>query len=95
MTKPDYNERPIPMRPNDNVLASLLHNFPDLVYKYHEHDSLLEQNTEQDLSEEEKRDAWQSYEKDVSMKSSLRVSLHNVDVQINCFFSFFQINLTM
>lgn len=58
------------MRPNDNVLASLLHNFPDLVYKYHEHDSLLEQNTEQDLSEEEKRDAWQSYEKDVSMKST-------------------------
>lgn len=68
---PDYNERPTPVRPVDNVLASLLHNFSDLVYKYHEHDSLLEKNSEQDLSEEEKADAWAAYENDVSLKSKL------------------------
>lgn len=71
MSKPDYKERPIPMRPNDNILASLLHNYPDMVYKYHEHDSLLEQNTEQGLSDEEKKEAWASYENDVSMKSKI------------------------
>lgn len=69
LTKPDYAERETPIRPYDNVLASLLHNFPDLVYKYHEHDSLLEKNSEQDLSEEEKADAWAAYESDVNMKS--------------------------
>lgn len=69
LTHPDYSSRPIPVRPFDNVLASLLHNNPDLVYKYHEHDSLLEKNTEQDLSEEEKQDAWAAYENDVSLKS--------------------------
>lgn len=77
LTVPDYSERPTPIRPVDNVLASLLHNFPDLVYKYHEHDSLLEKNSEQDLSEEEKADAWAAYENDVSnkSKSTLRVSI--------------------
>lgn len=69
LTIPDYAERPTPVRPYDNVLASLLRNFSELVYKYHEHDSLLERNSEQDLSEEEKADAWAAYEKDVSLKS--------------------------
>lgn len=40
-----------------------------MVYKYHEHDTLLEKSSEQDLSEEEKADAWAAYENDVSMKS--------------------------
>lgn len=51
----------------DNVLSSLLHNSPDLVYKYHEHDSLLENKPEQDLSEADKAEAWAAYEKDLTM----------------------------
>lgn len=39
------------------------------MYKYHEHDSLLENNSAEDLNEQEKADAWDAYEKDVSMKS--------------------------
>ncbi len=54
----------------DNFLASLLRNFKNLVYKYHEHDSLLENNSAEDLNEQEKADAWEAYEKDVSMKSN-------------------------
>lgn len=67
LTKTDYSTRPVPIRPQDYVLSSLLHNFPDLVYKYHEHDSLLENKPEQDLSEADKAEAWAAYEKDLSM----------------------------
>lgn len=42
-----------------------------MVYKYHEHDSLLERNNEQDLSEAEKADAWAAYEKDATMRNTL------------------------
>lgn len=41
------------------------------MYKYHEHDSLLERNNEQDLSEAEKADAWAAYEKDATMRNTL------------------------
>ncbi|XP_037038304.1 transcriptional regulator ATRX-like isoform X2 [Bradysia coprophila] len=69
LTKPDPAEQPTPVRPVDNILASLLRNFKSLVYKYHEHDSLLENNSAEDLNEQEKADAWEAYEKDVSMKN--------------------------
>ncbi|KAG4080668.1 hypothetical protein HA402_013198 [Bradysia odoriphaga] len=69
LTKPDPAEQPTPVRPVDNILASLLRNFKNLVYKYHEHDSLLENNSAEDLNEQEKADAWEAYEKDVSMKN--------------------------
>lgn len=75
LTKPDHSKRPIPVRPADAVLASLLHNYPKMVYQYHEHDSLLEKNTEQDLSEEEKADAWASYEHEVTAKRQFGVSI--------------------
>lgn len=42
-----------------------------MLYKYHEHDSLLERNNEQDLSEADKADAWAAYEKDVTMRNTL------------------------
>lgn len=63
------SDRPIPNVPKDELLAHLLHNFPSIVYKYHEHDSLLENKAEQDLSEEEKADAWRAYENDVQKKN--------------------------
>lgn len=39
------------------------------MYKYHEHDSLLENNAAEDLNDEEKADAWNAYEMEVNMKS--------------------------
>lgn len=70
LTKPDYTQRPTPDLPADQLLAYLLHNFPNMVYKFHDHDSLLENNNEQELSEEEKADAWAAYENDVKTKNS-------------------------
>ncbi|XP_055599465.1 transcriptional regulator ATRX-like isoform X2 [Uranotaenia lowii] len=57
--------RETPILPADDVLASLLRNFPDCCFKYHEHDSLLENKPEQDLSEEDKKEAWAAYEREI------------------------------
>ncbi|XP_053690658.1 transcriptional regulator ATRX-like [Sabethes cyaneus] len=57
--------RETPILPADDLLASLLRNFPACVFKYHEHDSLLENKPEQDLSEDEKKEAWAAYEREI------------------------------
>lgn len=59
----------MPTLPADSLLAHLLMSFPNWAYKYHEHDSLLEQNSDEDLSEEEKAAAWSAYENEVKARS--------------------------
>lgn len=66
MTYPKQSERPYPLLPKDTILAHLLRQ-SELVYKYHEHDSLLENKVEQELSEQEKADAWDTYERELQM----------------------------
>lgn len=61
----------MPDCPQDSILASLLLNYPSLVYKYHEHDSLLENKVEQELSEQEKQDAWAAYERDQQLSTGM------------------------
>lgn len=65
LTKTDLSARPTPILPDDDILASLLHDFPEMCYKYHMHDSLLENKPDQDLSENDKAEAWAAYENDV------------------------------
>lgn len=77
MTKPDMEHREVPVLPKDSLLAYLLHNFPAMVFKYHDHDSLLECKSEQDLSEEEKADAWAVYEADVKRKNETNLGPYN------------------
>lgn len=83
LTIPDPATQPTPVRPVDNILASLLRNFKNLVYKYHEHDSLLENNSAEDLNEQEKADAWDAYEKDVNMKSKFFFVNSSICVRIS------------
>ncbi|XP_034473982.1 transcriptional regulator ATRX homolog [Drosophila innubila] len=66
LTKPVQSERTMPVLPKDTILAHLLRQ-SELVYKYHEHDSLLENKVEQELSEQEKADAWDTYERELQM----------------------------
>ncbi|XP_055709277.1 transcriptional regulator ATRX-like isoform X2 [Phlebotomus papatasi] len=70
LTKTDISQRPVPNLPTDFLLRSLLHNHHNLVYKYHEHDSLLENKPEQDLSEADKKEAWDAYENDLKTQRS-------------------------
>uniref|UniRef100_A0A182MKD1 Transcriptional regulator ATRX n=1 Tax=Anopheles culicifacies TaxID=139723 RepID=A0A182MKD1_9DIPT len=65
LTKVSEMTRETPILPADDVLASLLRTFPNKILKYHEHDSLLENKPEQDLSEEEKKEAWAAYEREI------------------------------
>lgn len=54
--------REIPILPKDRLFAELLSNYEMLVFKYHEHDSLLENEDSENLSEEERKAAWDEYE---------------------------------
>lgn len=54
--------RPIPILPKDRLLASQLKKFEKIIYKYHEHDSLLENKSEETLNEDEIKAAWEEFE---------------------------------
>lgn len=71
----EVGERPTPNLPQDDILANLLIMFPDRLYKYHEHDSLLEDKPEEGLSEADKNEAWAVYESD--LKNSHRMPQQN------------------
>ncbi|XP_066952391.1 transcriptional regulator ATRX-like isoform X3 [Macrobrachium rosenbergii] len=61
-TPSDKDERETPAVPEDRLLAELLKRQKDWIVNYHEHDSLLENQTSEELSEEERKAAWEDYE---------------------------------
>lgn len=54
--------REIPILPKDRLFAELLTEHESLLFKYHEHDSLLENEESENLSAEERKAAWSEYE---------------------------------
>ncbi|XP_077263111.1 transcriptional regulator ATRX homolog [Temnothorax americanus] len=60
-----YNdkEKPTLNLPKDRLLAEIFLKFKDYVENYHEHDSLLENKAEEELNEEERKQAWLEYYK--------------------------------
>lgn len=44
------------------MLADLFHSHPKWIVSYHEHDSLLENKIDEELSEEDRKSAWEEYE---------------------------------
>lgn len=64
-----YNPTPkeawkIPKVPKDNLFAKILVSNKDIIVGYHEHDSLLENKEAEELTEEERRAAWEDFEKE-------------------------------
>lgn len=57
-------ERPLQMLPKDRLFAEQLQKYPDRIWKYHEHDSLLENKSEETLSKEEIEAAWKEFEEE-------------------------------
>ncbi|KYN23065.1 Transcriptional regulator ATRX like protein, partial [Trachymyrmex cornetzi] len=55
--------------PKDRLLADIFLKLKDIVKNYHEHDSLLENKAEEELNEEERKQAWLEYEKEKEEKS--------------------------
>lgn len=60
----DLEDRPVPNMPDDELLKALLHEYPNIAYKYLEHDMLLENKPDQKLNEDEIKEAWALYKKE-------------------------------
>ncbi|XP_058788973.1 transcriptional regulator ATRX homolog isoform X2 [Phymastichus coffea] len=50
--------------PKDRLLAEIFSKYKDLIVKCHEHDSLLENKEDEELDEEERKQAWAEYEEE-------------------------------
>ncbi|XP_057378575.2 transcriptional regulator ATRX-like [Daphnia carinata] len=61
--EPDSHlRRPTPMVPKDRLLAELIIQRKEWIVTYHEHDSLLENKSEEELTEAERKAAWDDFE---------------------------------
>ncbi|XP_061718363.1 transcriptional regulator ATRX homolog isoform X1 [Cydia pomonella] len=54
--------RPVPKLPKDRLFAEMLKDHEKRIFRFHEHDSLLENKEEETLSEEERKKAWEEFE---------------------------------
>uniref|UniRef100_A0A1B6I3A5 Transcriptional regulator ATRX n=1 Tax=Homalodisca liturata TaxID=320908 RepID=A0A1B6I3A5_9HEMI len=63
-TQEGDENRPTPALPKDRLMAELLTQYKELIEKYHEHDSLLENIVEEELNEEERKLAWEDFQND-------------------------------
>lgn len=59
--------RPIPKPPTDKILAMLLLEMKTEIFKYHEHQALLENRPDEELNEDEMKLAWDEYHQEQSM----------------------------
>ncbi|XP_015180488.1 PREDICTED: transcriptional regulator ATRX-like isoform X2 [Polistes dominula] len=57
-------DKPTLNLPKDRLLAEIFSNYKELVENYHEHDSLLENKADEELDEEERKQAWLEYEEE-------------------------------
>ena len=69
------------------MLAELLTDKADWIVKYHCHDSLLENKVDEDLTEEERKAAWDEYEAE---KKGVYTAARNskIALGLGVFFSF-------
>ena len=58
------------------MLAELMTSFKEWIVTFHEHDSLLENIIEQELSEEEKKAAWEDYEEEKKGLKSMYIVMN-------------------
>ena len=73
--------------PKDKLLAELILKHKELIWKIHDHDSLLENQVDEHLTEEERKAAWKEYEDEkkgiINMTSNVSLNMgvvmNNVD----------------
>merc|ERR1712226_658539 len=54
--------RPVPKVPKDLLLAELSKKHGSMIWSFHDHDSLLENQVDENLTEEERKAAWEEFE---------------------------------
>ncbi|KAB0803202.1 hypothetical protein PPYR_00172 [Photinus pyralis] len=64
MFDPEPTDTVIPLVPKDKLLGELLQMESDRIYKYHEHQSLLENIEVEELNEAERKAAWEEFERE-------------------------------
>lgn len=69
--------RPLVNVPKDKLFAEQLLSFQDRLYKYHEHDSLLENKSEETLSQEEIKAAWEEFEAEKTARPQVQATYAN------------------
>ncbi|CAL4066811.1 unnamed protein product [Meganyctiphanes norvegica] len=75
-TPADVDNRQIYHFPEDRLLAELLRRQKKWIVDYHEQDSLLENIENEELSEEERKAAWEEYGKEREEKEMAKISNH-------------------
>ncbi|XP_065167322.1 transcriptional regulator ATRX homolog isoform X2 [Atheta coriaria] len=70
--------RPLPAPPKDILLGELLQNFTDTIFKYHEHQSLLENKEDEVLNEDERKAAWEEFENEKKMHRTTTGTINNI-----------------
>ncbi|KAJ8939699.1 hypothetical protein NQ314_011041 [Rhamnusium bicolor] len=68
-------ERPIPLVPKDVLLGEMLQKYEKTIFKYHLHQSLLENKEAEGLNEEERKDAWEEFENEKVLRKNTNPGL--------------------
>ncbi|XP_056648493.1 transcriptional regulator ATRX homolog isoform X1 [Diorhabda sublineata] len=63
-------ERPLPMVPKDVLLGEMLQKYENIIFKYHLHQSLLENKQDEGLNEEERKAAWEEFENEKVLRKT-------------------------
>ena len=71
------SERPTPIIPQDRLLAELLDRNKAVVWGINNHDSLLENQVDQNLTEEERQSAWEEYEQEKKGVIQTNIGIEN------------------
>ncbi|XP_058238856.1 transcriptional regulator ATRX-like isoform X2 [Hemibagrus wyckioides] len=67
--QPDSHSKSHPVEPADKVLAKLLQHCGQTIVSFHEHDSLLDHRVEEELSVEERKEAWEEFKLEKTTKT--------------------------
>merc|ERR550532_702250 len=71
------SDRPTPVIPQDRLLAELLDKNKTVVWSINNHDSLLENQVDQNLTEEERQSAWEEYEQEKKGVIQTNIGIEN------------------
>jgi predicted DsbA family dithiol-disulfide isomerase len=73
--------------PQDKLLAELILKHKHMIWKIHDHDSLLENQVDEHLTEEERKSAWEEYENEkkgiVRMANTTNLNMDFMMTNIN------------
>jgi len=63
-------DRPVPLVPKDVLLGEMVQKHESIIFKYHEHQSLLENKQDEELNEEERKAAWEEFENEKVLRKT-------------------------